>query len=273
MAKNIHVIKDESLGGVEREYIEVDRKAEVGDLVTYVYKGERDGVISTVAKVNSVGGVELENPYKEINDDGDLSEIFGFSADAYRALEPTDIVHIDGERYRMVDRKAEVGERVLVKDGAQSTDECNHGKSFEVTEIDGPMLVDTDGTHEDGSPLNLVNGDYFVLVPVESEKEATSPQTIDDIIANLVARVAELERFIAGQRSENQLVYDNIEGVKDDIETWSREIETLKHASKETDDKIEMVIDDIVTLDERTQPKKVSIDADTFVKLIGGVRV
>ncbi len=84
----------------------------------------------------------------------------------------------------------------------------------------------------------------------EQSKEA--PKSTDDIIANLVARVAQLERELTDS--------------KRDIETWAQEVETLRytntelysrlgHVEQDTDDldeKVEMVIDDIVTLDERT---------------------
>ncbi|NUJ17446.1 hypothetical protein FKN04_12760 [Bacillus glycinifermentans] len=40
--EKIHVLADESLGGIKREYVEVDRKAEVGDLIVITYSDYKD---------------------------------------------------------------------------------------------------------------------------------------------------------------------------------------------------------------------------------------
>ena len=162
-----HLIKDESLGRVLREYVEVDRKAEVGDYVT------RDGIIREVEKRNDVcDGVEFE-PY--LDDDGE--DTIGWTDGYYKTLEPTDIIRIKGKRYRLV----------LVDN--QSTDQL-------------------------------------------------------DIIARLTRKVAQLER-------ENT-------DIKRDIETWAQDIERLKRRVDDTHVKVEMAIDDIVTLDERTQPEELA---------------
>src|SRR5690606_15700571 len=110
MSEKIHVIKDENLGGVLREFVEVDRKAEVGEFVI------RNGI---VRKVTQRGihpeSVEFEGYYDEGRDD----KIVGWFDGAYKTLEPTDIVHIDDpsgqpERYRMVERRVRIGEKVLI---------------------------------------------------------------------------------------------------------------------------------------------------------------
>ncbi len=105
----------------------------------------------------------------------------------------------------------------------------------------------------------------------EQSKEA--PKSTDDIIANLVARVAQLERELTDS--------------KRDIETWAQEVETLRytntelysrlgHVEQDTDDldeKVEMCIDDIVTLDERTNlSQEITISVAELTKLIGGAR-
>lgn len=98
------------------------------------------------------------------------------------------------------------------------------------------------------------------------------PKNYEDIIANLVRRVAQLE--------------SELTGAKRDIVTWSQEVETLRYANEELysrlghvekdaeeiEAKVELVIDDIVTLDERSQPKQITLDVDTFTKIIGGAR-
>lgn len=168
MAK-IHVLKDEKLGGVEREFI------------------------------------------MKRNDFGEIEE-----------FKPTDIVHIDGKRYRMADRKAEVGE-IVIQSSAWM------GKNGEVSKV-----VEV---FDDGSGINanssLSHDEYRVLEPIET------PQSTDDVIANLVRRVSELER--------------RLDGAKDDIETWSREIESVKYANERLG-------------------QTITLDVDTLAKLIGGAR-
>lgn len=284
MSKKIHVIKDESLGGVEREYIEVERKAEAGDLVRYPYDGRLAKVIS-----DEVADKEGSNTAIETY----LSTALTCEAPV---LEPTDIVHIDGERFRMVDRKAEVGERIIVVAGTLSYDEYLNGDVFIVDRT----VVESDLEHE-GVVVNnalhsyLYTKEYRVLVPVESEITAADPpQSQEDIIANLVRRVSEIEQQTTELEKDNErqaFKIDDLEqhcgGLKDDIETWAREVEAIRYTNEELysrlghveadteefDEKVEMIIDDIVTLDERTNlSQEITISVAELIKLIGGAR-
>lgn len=169
----VHVLADESLGGIQREYVEVDRPAEVGDYVT------RDGIIREVEKRSDVwDSVEFE-PY--LDDDGE--DTFGWIDDYYKTLEPTDIIHVDGKRYRMVERKAKVGEKVLI-----------NGHVCE--KANGIFIVDKVG--QDGHIYYGQYGrkpyGYKVLIPLESTND---PDSIIDLIANLARRVTSLERQLA----------------------------------------------------------------------------
>ncbi|AOP14000.1 hypothetical protein ETA57_05105 [Bacillus licheniformis] len=256
--EKIHVLADESLGGIKREYVEVDRNADVGDRVI------ADGTYREVVAISSRCGVCL---------DGDESIGIPHS---YRVLEPTNIVHIDGpdgtERYEMVDRKAEVGEKIVVVDDEDSSEEFGN---FRIGEVGTVESYATDDTYfgeyvnvrvsdERGIPLYL--HEYRVLVPVESSEEEPQPSDPIDVIANLATRVAELER-------ENKRIKDEIDTLHKDnrrhgeeiaqlekgvhaqsqrhlyrqqeIErVWERmdriesETESLKYAAKETDGKV-----------------------------------
>src|SRR5690606_25035403 len=93
----IHVLADESLGGINREYDEVDRKADVGDRVIGKF-----GHYHVVTNVLRNGEVCMDDA------------VGMYSENYYRTLEPTDFVHIDNKRYKLVDRKADVGERIIV---------------------------------------------------------------------------------------------------------------------------------------------------------------
>lgn len=182
--EKIHVLADASLGGIKREYVEVDRKAKVGDKIVIVdailsFGKYHNGDIFDVATKRSASVRTACG--KCIYDE------------EYNVLEPTNIVHIDGERYEMVDRKPEIGEKVIV------TESDDFPKGF----VDS--VKEVDDFHDNGS-FFLVNGvlgenfldaeyeEYRVLVPVESSEEEPQPSDPIDVIANLATRVAELER-------------------------------------------------------------------------------
>ncbi|MGG1042544.1 hypothetical protein ABE153_11675 [Bacillus velezensis] len=186
----IHVLADETLGGIKREYVEVDRKAEVGEKIVIVN-----------------ADVQCEEPYNN----GDIFEterllgyIRGIKTTChrdihdfeYRVLEPTDIVHIDGERYVLTDRKAEVGEKVIVTKSedfpkgfiaeVEIIDDSSEDISFYLTEgIDGNFFLD--GTNES----------YRVLVPVDAAEDEPKPADPIDVIASLAQEVAELKRKVS----------------------------------------------------------------------------
>jgi hypothetical protein len=237
MAK-IHVIADEKLGGVRREFIEVDRKAEVGDYG--IQKSNWSGKKGNIGRV----GVVYE--------DGSGARIDGepLMTSEYKILEPTDIVIIDGPdgqpaRHRLVDRKAEVGDKVLV---------INHGC---YAEANGVFTVDdanSDGHIYYGEFGRRPNG-YFVLEPVDLAVEATAddiaeataddPDSMLDLMANLARRVTELEKTVEAQdkaihdqsqrhmyrQSEIESVWQSLRGTQDNVEMLGRELER----SKQTD--------------------------------------
>lgn len=100
------------------------------------------------------------------------------------ALEATDVVYVDGKRFRLVERKANVGEKVVV------IEEGTHVYSAgDITEI----IVVNEGndrqTRRGNSEMGwLYDYEYRVLEPVDQ-----APQSTEDLIANLVRRVASLE--------------------------------------------------------------------------------
>lgn len=147
--EKIHVLADESLGGIKREYVEVDRNADVGDRVI------ADGTYREVVAISSRCGVCL---------DGDESIGIPHS---YRVLEPTNIVHIDGERYEMVDRKAEVGEKVIHMNEGKS-----EGRVTEVADVGVGMIDVIEYEDPDGEiTCGLSHGFYRVLVQLPKENE------------------------------------------------------------------------------------------------------
>jgi hypothetical protein len=234
---NVHVLPDENLGGgpngqVLREYVEVERRAKVGEKIVIVRpeKGSayEKGDIFTVVK-------SYKN-HPEYEDGVEVEEDFYFIYHSeYHTLEPTDIVHIPSEqgnvqRYRLVDRKAKVGDKFINKAG-------------EVYEVDTESMQ---------SLLNRGEHFFRVLEPVEPAQadselvtaEEGDNKSVLDLLANLAHRLTTLEQQVARRVTELER---KLEREQEFRESLYRKISDMK-------DDIEMALDDIVTLDERTQP-------------------
>lgn len=158
---NVTVLKDEALGSIGREYREVKRKAEVGELVrmsAYYVHGYKGEILRVCREDNGVVHFEGRpfngegTPYIPSWSGGNL---------AYVVLEPTDIVHDAGGRYRMVERAAAKGERILITNSAD--ERYGNGDTFVVRRLDEDGDVRVDGNFDD---MYVGEGEYHVLVPV-----------------------------------------------------------------------------------------------------------
>ncbi|MBU9705892.1 hypothetical protein KSP24_02995 [Paenibacillus sp. AK121] len=117
MLLNVTVLPDESLGGIKREYREVKRKAVTGERIKITAGPEAffgQDFRRTIHEVTDVVGFNVKTTGKW--KDG---SVLNPSHDDYVVLEPTAAVYVDdpdgvGRKYRMVDRKAAVGERVII---------------------------------------------------------------------------------------------------------------------------------------------------------------
>jgi hypothetical protein len=218
----VHVIPDENLGGVLREYVEVERKVTVEDFAKGRYV--------------LVDGV-------------------------YRAIEPTDVVVIDNQRdgkpsrFRLVDRKARVGEKVIVFGHSNE----NGNGVFTVYDVyvvnDAISYVGKDGKYYGASSKN-----YRVLEPVEPAQadselvtaEEGDDKSVIDLLANLARRVTELER--AQETLKRRQVIDNIH--------------VLKRRQERLFEEINAIYRRIDALDERTQPLVKSKTPSVAVKTV-----
>lgn len=295
--KRPHYIADESLGGIAREYVEVDREADVGDFV-YIskYLDEPEDVIAKIDHINE---------YSEFiaYDVLDSDKTFDLSVfDVFRVLSPTNIIRLsDCKRYELVDRIAEVGEKVMYIINGKSD-----GIVTTVTDV-GVQYVDVEeyvsGKGDTVCAIDHIA--YFVLVPVKDEAEATAveaPKDAHALIANLAKEVAQLKRESATQEVDSNYAIQKVsEEVNDlaeriqrnfnelsekvdsnakDIRTWAEDYEETKAKVKtidsyqdETIDRVngladltEMLTDDIVLLDERTQAEHKAQDVPVFDK-------
>lgn len=186
-----HYIADEELGGVEREYVETDRKADVGDYV-YIHHCAETPEIS-----GKIGKCLVNDEYDDGSIDVDIpSSIYGSYSfidadyDDYYALSPTDIIRHNGERYRMVDRRAEVGDRVFHKDdGIITSVTASRNGLVEVEEY-----IDDEGDDVYGFGISS----YHLIAPVTNEQETDAPTEsqpdLEDLIIRLSRKVAELEK-------------------------------------------------------------------------------
>jgi chromosome segregation ATPase len=167
---------------------------------------------------------------------------------------------IDGKKYVEVDRKAEVGEKIIVTKKWYSNDigkilEVINGKEFNISDATYQVYYN----HPDNCDrcLKRIENEYYrVLEPIEEETQPSPDLT--NLLANLARRVLSLEQQLTDtQRNVEQL---------------AQELATIKH---DIDDKVEMVIDDIVLLDERTQTEGHSptqeADVVTFDKFLDSV--
>lgn len=194
--EKVTVLADESLGGVLREYCEVTRKANVGQRIKIVnamfsfgdYENGEDMVVRAV-KTNGV--------HTTTDADGWGGGIF-IAHDEYVVLEPTDVVVINGERFRMVDRKAAEGDYFVFFDGGA---DVARGKPYTVAYRYGDLTF-----IDDGGDIRWPDhiGRHAVLVTVEeakavetvSEDPADYSKLIDGLtetVAKLALRVTELE--------------------------------------------------------------------------------
>lgn len=234
----IHVLADETLGGIKREYVEVDRKAEVGEKIITVEscKEFEVGELFTVTERNRwYDGTGIS-----VYETG-----IGLYHHEYHVLEPTDIVHIDDpdgttQCYELTDRKAEVGEKVIVVDAdVRGEEPYDNGNIFEVRK--SYMITDAVRTMCDRI---VARREYRVLVPAESaEAEEPQPSDLIDVVANLAKEVAELKRennerddaikkILSGMYDKTKRLENEIDTLHKDNRTLGEELARLKEPAK-----------------------------------------
>jgi hypothetical protein len=168
---NVTILTDEN--GVLREYREVKRKANVGERIkmTDTYDvGYDAGDVFSVRNVDTLGRARF------YDNDGDERAAY---AHRYVVLEPTDVVIIDGVRYREERRKARVGERVLI--------------TYHKHDLRGKVAVvrcfDRDGDAKFEPPHQGFYAEhdwYVVLTPIDEPKaETTTTPAVYNVTINV----------------------------------------------------------------------------------------
>lgn len=237
MSANVTVLTDEL--GLDREYREVNRKARVGERIKITAEemlGEhRKGEIYTVTSAADVDPVLTDGKW----DDGSTLNLWH---EDYVVLEPTDIVRIDGERFRVVERKANVGERVVIV--GNTTNHCfslgsttliqQQGKSGRVRGED-----DRNGwlEHDNYRVLVLVqalaheplgsaseHSDVAELVRKSHEQQAQI-DGLTETVANLARRLSKAESALYNVDLDVGLIED---GVGEDIRKLKERVAELE---------------------------------------------
>jgi hypothetical protein len=160
----VTILTDEN--GVQREYREVKRKANVGERIKETICNR---VTATVTEVS-------ENKVWSKDNNG---ETWTFADEQYVVLEPTDIVIVDGVRYREERRKARVGERVLIT-------YHKHGLRGKVAVV---RCFDRDGDAKFEPPHQRFYAEhdwYVVLTPIDEPKaETTTTPAVYNVTINV----------------------------------------------------------------------------------------
>lgn len=226
----IHVLADETLGGIKREYVEVDRKAEVGEKIVIVDKKYPDDIY----KKGDIFTVDRDfySEYSFVESDGAVSDTNSSGLiyhEEYRVLEPTDIVHIGTQRYELTDRRAEVGDKIVHVDK-----DCgkSDGVVTEVTSV-GTSAVSVSGYDDpdEGYVCDISHGYYRVLVPVEADEP--QPADLIDVVSNLAEEVSKLKRKVSGLLTTIERHEDEIDTLHKDNRTLGEELARLTEQDAE----------------------------------------
>ncbi|MCM3784340.1 hypothetical protein M3231_15255 [Neobacillus mesonae] len=240
---NVTVLKDEALGGVEREYNEVKRNASVGEKAKVIgglcHSFRKGDVVTAIdEKTYVTDGVRFER------EDGEVQTLVSWHGD-YVVLEPSDIVRINSERFRMVDRKATVGDRVIITN-AEFPSNYDVGETFiversekETRELLAGIYVEAlRNRRGQNVPGFVKDGKYRVLEPLTTplssrpvaEQSAEIIATLTAEVESLKKRVTALERadsptviqtepaLVAAVKSPQQIRDEIVERAKADVE-------------------------------------------------------
>lgn len=246
--ENVTVLKDESLGGIQREYREVKRKARVGELVKITGKSGHEPF-----NIGDILAVTVRGSNYACFDE---YEIGARDYEEYVVLEPSEIIRIDSERLRMVDRKAAVGERVVVTELVDGKGSCG-GKFFRVGNIAiclGGISFDFSGNdyvHKDGN-WAMGHACCRVLVPVEgaaTDAPLSAQPPLDQAAATigaLAAQVMAMEKRVAALETKKVR-----SGPVDDMPPSFANITRVKTAQEIRDEIVERAKADVKVLLDR----------------------
>lgn len=259
MAK-IHLIEDKTIGGIKREYIEVERRADVGEKIIIVKERDDNG-----------DGYSCGDTFviKELDGKHELSYTecgITLYDEEYLVLDPTNIVHIEDKKYQLVKRIAEDGEKVLVVNW-ESDHICNDVQIGEVLTTDTMSFLSGKVVHvvERDTEAIIRPTEYRVLIPVDSEPAEPTPD-IHDLLANLAQRVTSLERITGELVRAKSSLESQLRDTQNNVQTFAELAETTKELTESN-------TKDIAFLDERTyeKPGKPAKSAEEILREISKI--
>lgn len=233
--------------GVSREYAQVERKAKAGDYIVFTHDN-LDITANRPYKVESASSEDVG-----FTDDANEKHFWDSPSADYNVFMPTDFVHIDGDRYHMVDRKAKVGEKVIIVDAKWAFGKYENGSVVVAEDVDEEGVYNDDvkevKRNEEGF---IAHEEYRVLEPVERVEPVLSTS---DLIANLAKRVVELERRLSD--------------INADVSEVNERIDRLAYTCEQSTISIARDVERIDTDVERLkQPSTVTIDTSVLAKLV-----
>jgi hypothetical protein len=228
----ITLLPDESLGGLLREYNEVKRKARVGERVKVVASDRADnGVAGSVGVCTRIGQFRDDSIDTTLTHDED--GFIDVDHAQYVVLEASDILRVDNERLRMVERKAAVGERVVITKVEEGYEFFSRGDVGRAVNVVGDFYVEFGNNSYYVGPHNG-SSEYRVLEPL-TDAIPTQLSTLDPVdqyaenIAKLTAKINVLETQLRVAREDIVLVE---EGVAGEIDALKKRMATLESARK-----------------------------------------
>jgi hypothetical protein len=193
-----------------------------------------------------------------------------------------------GVTYRKVNRKANVGDKVLITNAMRSYDMYRNGDVLTVDRESIEEGVEVNDISAEGNSDGFIGKkEYLTLEPIASDTEIHShpltltesdvrnnPRQVIDLIANLAGRLTKLESKV---ERLGDSVEQAISTVARNVETWAQESERIKHVMEspapwaedsfviELSKKVSEIDAKLSAVDERTQPYQQA--HELFVKI------
>lgn len=155
--------------------------------------------------------------------------------------------------YKPINRRAEVGELIVIVDAAEEYNAYEDGSVFIVEDVDDSGIYNKlagRGLNPNG---HIYHTEYNVLEPKLDHGEESTSNTVD-LIVNLSQTVASLATRINYLETQVSANTDNVRTFGEDVTKASYKAGQALTTAAQTAETTEMLEDDVVMLDERTQP-------------------
>lgn len=248
---NVTVLKDEL--GLQREYREVKRNANVGERIKVVEEryGLHIGGVYEVKDSDHLWGGEYRDGTGVTLTNG--SPLYHRK---YVVLEKTDIVHVGGERFREVIRKPSIGERVVIVENTS-----HHyfllGSTTIIQELGRYRVRGEDEQNGWMSPR-----DYRVLEPLAPAQQTQASEQQAQI-DGLVETVANLARRLSKAETQLRVACEDIvlieDGVSEELRKLTDRVAELERGQAPTTKACEPVVSKTSARDEIIEKAKADV--------------